>query len=113
MQTALDEFRSAIRRRAICLEIGGFRPPENATTSWFGRVGFALPGETWPCFDGKPMHALCQINLTELPFRPPRLEDLELITVFIGPDELPTDGADANCYNWCLGGSRGVERVLS
>ena len=48
------------------------------------------------------MHALCQINLTELPFRPPRLDDLEFITVFVGPDELPTDGANANGTNWCL-----------
>jgi len=48
------------------------------------------------------MHALCQINLTELPFRPPRLVDLEFITVFIGPDELPIIGENTNGTNWCL-----------
>ena len=112
MPAALDEFRSAIRRRAICLELGGFRPPENPRTSWFGRVGFALPGETWPRSDGKPMHALCQINLTELPFRPPRLDDLEFITVCVGPDKLPTDGANANGVNWCLRAYRSVSELV-
>jgi uncharacterized protein YwqG len=102
MTAAADEFRTTIQRRAICLEIGGFRNPDSPATSWFGHVAFALPGEFWPCMDRKPMHALCQINLTELPFRPPRLDDLEFITVFIGPDELPTDGANSNGTNWCL-----------
>ena len=74
MSTTVNEFRSVIRRKAICMEIGGFRPPECPTASWFGRTSFALPGEPWPCTDGMPMHALCQINLTELPFRPPRLK---------------------------------------
>ena len=102
MLTSLDQFRLSIRRRAIVMEIGGFRPPEDPLASWFGRVGFALSGEAWPCTDGRPMHALCQINLTQLPFRPPRLEDLEFITVFIGPVKLPTEGANANGTNWCL-----------
>ena len=112
MATTHDEFRLAIQRRAICLEIGGFRPPENAVASWFGKVGFALPGESWPCSDGKPMHALCQINLAELPFRPARLDDLEFITVFIGPRKLPTDGANANGTNWCLRSYRSVNALV-
>jgi uncharacterized protein YwqG len=110
MSTLVHEFRSAIRRRAICLEIGGFQPPENPVTSWFGRVGYALPGETWPCTDGKPMHALCQINLTELPFRPPRLDDLEFVAVFIGPDNLPSE--NANGTNWCLRAYRHVDALV-
>lgn len=112
MSTPLDEFRTTIRRRAIGMEIGGFRPPNNAATSWFGRVGFAAPGETWPCTHGKPMHALCQINLTELPFRPPRLDDLEFITVFIGPDQLPTDGSNENGTNWCLRAYQDVNNLV-
>lgn len=58
------------------------------------------------------MHALCQINLTEMPFRPPRLDDLEFIAVFIGPKELPTDGADANGTNWCLRAYRRVDDLI-
>lgn len=110
MSKAVDEFRAAIRRRAIRLEIGGFRPPSNPLTSWFGRVSFALPSESWPCMDGKPMHALCQINLTELPFRPPRLDDLEFITVFIGPDKLPIKAE--NGFNWCLRAYRNIGELV-
>lgn len=110
MSDSIDEFRAKIRRRAIGFEIGGFRPPQNPMSSWFGRVGFALPGETWPTTDGKPMHALCQINLTELPFRPPRLDDLEFISVFIGPDDLPFD--EPNGKNWCLRGYSSLEPLI-
>lgn len=95
-----DEYASTIRRRAIVMEIGGFRPPTDPSASWFGRVNLALPGEEWPHFANKPMLALAQINLTALPFRPPGLEDLELITVFIGPDELPSDAP--NGEGWLL-----------
>ena len=110
MSTAVDEFRSTIRRRAICMEIVGFRAPENPRTSWFGHVGFALPGEAWPCTEGKPMHALCQINLTELPFRPRRLDDVEFINVFVGPDRLPIDAA--NGTNWCLRAYRSIGQLV-
>jgi len=110
MTMSIDEIRSGIRRRGICMEIGGFRPPENPATSWFGHVGFALPDEVWPCTDGKPMHALCQINLTELPFRPPRLDDLEFITVFVGPDELPI--GHPNGINWCLRAYRSISQLV-
>ena len=87
-------------RRAIVLDIGGFRPPNDPRASWFGVVNFAQAGEGWPMTDGKPMHALCQINLSELPFKPPRLEDLAFISVFVGPNDLP--GNDANGTHWCL-----------
>ena len=96
----LESAKEALRRRAIVLEIGGFRPPDDPLTSWFGRVNFAANGEDWPTTDGRPMRALCQINLTEMPFRPPRLDDVDFIAVFVGPDELPND--DANGTNWCL-----------
>jgi len=92
--------RTALRRRAIVLELGGFRPPDDPRSSWFGRVNFAGEGEGWPITNRYPMHALCQINLAEMPFRPPRLDDIQFIAVFIGPCELPTD--NANGTNWCL-----------
>jgi hypothetical protein len=46
------------------------------------------------------MHALCQINVLELPFRPAGLEDVELVAVFIGAGELPID--TPNGVGWCL-----------
>ncbi|MEW6304320.1 MAG: DUF1963 domain-containing protein [Verrucomicrobiota bacterium] len=106
----IESIASQLRRRAIVLEIGGFRPPESRAASWFGRVNFALPGESWPMTDGKPMHALCQINLTTMPFRPPRLDDLDFITVFVGPDNLPVD--QPNGSNWCLRAYPEIKRLV-
>ncbi len=100
MPQSLQRLRKPFARRAVLLEIGGFRPPENPLSSWFGRVNVALPGEEWPETDGKPMHALCQINLTECPWLPPRCEGLEMITVFVGPDQLPVEGTNGS--NWQL-----------
>ena len=46
------------------------------------------------------MQALCQVNLTHLPFLPPALHGLELITVFVGPEQLPVDSPNGD--GWCL-----------
>jgi uncharacterized protein YwqG len=97
----VNEFREKIKRRAIVMDIGGFRPPDNPMASWFGKVNVCLRGEGWPMQDGKPMHALAQINVDDLPFRPLRLSDIGLITIFIGSsDDLPID--EPNGQNWCL-----------
>ena len=100
MEEVARKFGNQIVRRAIVLDIGGFRPPEDPTTSWFGKVGFCKDGEGWPHYQGKPMHALAQINLTELPFKPSGLEEFEFITIFIGPDELPVD--EPNGTKWVI-----------
>lgn len=34
----IEAFRKKIVRRAIEMQIGGFRPPDDPRTSWFGRV---------------------------------------------------------------------------
>jgi hypothetical protein len=96
----VDAARARLRRRAIRMEIGGFAPPEGPAGSWFGRVNLALPGEEWPTTDGQPLHALAQIDLTQLPFRPAGLEDLAMITVFIA-DDPPYEG-EPNGAGWCL-----------
>lgn len=96
----LESVRARLRRRAIRMEIGGFRPPEGPAGSWFGRVNLALPGEGWPMSEGKPLHALAQIDLTELPFRPPHLDDLAMIAIFIGDE--PPYGDRRNGDGWCL-----------
>lgn len=106
----VDELRTTLRRRAIRMEIGGFRPPEGMAGSWFGRVNLALPGEGWPESDAQPLHALAQIDLTELPFRPPHLEDVALITVFIA-DEPAWDG-EPNGDGWCLRAYPDLSRLV-
>jgi len=97
---ALRDLAARLRRPAVVFELRGFPPSQDLKASWFGRVNLGSPGETWPLSAGKPMVALAQINLTELPFRPPGLEDLEFITVFIDAEELPNDSA--NGEGWCL-----------
>ncbi len=100
MPDAIELFRAKFRRQAVVMEIGGFRPVEDARASWFGHVTCRLPHETWPVTtQGKPMAALAQINLTGLPFVPPRLKDLEMITVFIDPTD---PGGWDERGSWCL-----------
>ncbi len=96
----MDDLRARLHRSAIILEPGGFAPPADPRASWFGRVLVGAPGETWPESAGRPMYALCQINLTVLPFRPHRLDDIAFIAVFIGPADLPLDTANGD--GWCL-----------
>lgn len=96
----LEQLRQQLSKPAVTLEIGGFRPPDDLTLSWFGRVTVRSSGESWPTSRGEPMHALCQVNLEQLPWRPGALEDVALLAVFIGPKALSIDGA--NGENWCL-----------
>jgi uncharacterized protein YwqG len=105
------DVRASLRKRAIVLEVGGFCPPDNPLASWFGRVAVARRGEEWPKMNGAPMHALCQINLADLPFRPPRLADIEMITLFVGPEDLPSDSP--NGENWCLRAYRDLSELLT
>ncbi len=93
--------KSALSRKAIIMDIGGFRPPEDPFASWFGKVNLSLPGESWPLNkNAQPMLPLCQLNLSELPFKPEHLSEFAMITVFIGPVELPVN--EPNGSNWCL-----------
>jgi hypothetical protein len=88
-------------RPASAARLGGVRPPQDPLTSWFGRVQVALPGEGWPTTDGAPMLALAQLNLRELPCPPPpALADVALLTLFLGPWQLPVD--QPNGVNWTL-----------
>lgn len=88
-------------RPAGVARLGGDRPPQDPLASWFGRVRAALPGEDWPTTDGAPMLALAQLNLRELPCPPPKaLADVALLTVFLGPWQLPVD--QPNGVNWAL-----------
>ncbi|MCP5021089.1 MAG: DUF1963 domain-containing protein [bacterium] len=82
------------------MEIGGFQPPVDPAASWFGDVKLSAAGEAWPLMGEKPMVPLCQVNLTNLPIPIPRLEDIALLTVFVGPEELPGD--EPNGTNWAI-----------
>jgi hypothetical protein len=97
----IEQIRKKIARPTSRLIVGGFRPPDDPLTSWFGRVQFALPNESWPMFQNKPMEALCQIVCKELPYKPPALAEVELISLFIAPDSLGGD-RPPNGIGWQL-----------
>lgn len=40
MDEVIEEFRKEIKRKAVILDIGGFRPTEAPFASWFGKVSF-------------------------------------------------------------------------
>ena len=109
---SIVEIRNKLQRRAIILEHaireGG---NINPNWSWFGNVDLCLPGETWPTQDDEYLSALAQINLTQFPFRPPHLQDLELITVFINEVDLPSSD-EANCEGWCLRAYRSISELI-
>lgn len=100
MDEIVEAFGKQIVRKAIVLYIGGFKPPEDPMASWFGIVQLCKDGESWPTHGENPMHALAQINLKDLPFKPLGLEDIEFITIFIGPKELPVD--EPNGTKWLI-----------
>ncbi|RPI32459.1 MAG: DUF1963 domain-containing protein [Chloroflexota bacterium] len=83
------------------MEIGGIRPSESLSASWFGRVLIGSVGERWPFFNQKPMLALAQVNVAGLPFRTPGFADIDFITVFIRSDRLPLPG-EQNGTSWIL-----------
>ncbi len=83
----LDELKANLRKACLA-EVGGFRPPENPKTSWFGK-GVCLENEGLPVYKGKQLFPLLQINVTELPLVPNELSDTNLLVVFFDKEELP------------------------
>ena len=76
---------------ASIAQIGGFRPPDDPAGSWFGGRFVGLPGEPWPTWQGQEMLSLLQVRVDELPYRPPQLGGMALVTVFAARDEIPCD----------------------
>jgi uncharacterized protein YwqG len=107
----VEAFRKKIVRRAIEMQIGGFRPPDDPRTSWFGRVTQSAEGEDWPVHEGEAMLPLCQINLTELPYRPHRLDDVDFISVFVSRRRLPNDTPNGD--GWCLRAYKDLGSLVS
>lgn len=85
----LDELKTKLRQSAVA-EVGGFRPPEDPKTSWFGK-GVCFENEGLPVYKGKEMFPLLQINVIELPLIPSELSGTKLLVVFFDQEELPFD----------------------
>jgi len=88
---ALSLLRQNLRQASIAT-LGGFRPPPDARTSYFG-AGVCLPSEGLPIWKGKPMFPLLQIRVSELPFVPEQIRGLALLVLFHNDDEHPFDQA--------------------
>ncbi|MDP9311762.1 MAG: YwqG family protein [Chloroflexota bacterium] len=78
-------------RPASLAEVGGFRPPPDPVSSWFGGHFVGAHEEQWPTSRGKLMLPLLQIRIDELPYVPPGLDGIALLNVFIDAEELPVD----------------------
>ena len=106
----LPETVRSMMRPAAVAELGGFRPPEDPAASWAGAVRVGLPGEGWPSQDGESMLALLQVNVSELPFMPQVLEGIRVVTLFVGPRNLPVQ--QPNGTNWALRAYRDASSLV-
>lgn len=107
-------------RKASIAEVGGFRPPEEMTASWFGDVLVGKPGEDWPQWEPKVgkktyLTPLAQFNLTEAPFLPEKLKRFKMITVFIDAERLPfgnPNRGNPNGEGWLVRGYESLEELV-
>jgi hypothetical protein len=86
----LEKLKQQAKKISVA-QIGGFRPPEDPRTSWFGGGGVGMPGELLPTYRSREMFPLLQVNVEELPFVPPQLAGLKLIILFLNREEIPFD----------------------
>ncbi len=78
-------------RKSSISQIGGFRPPEDKKTSWFGGLGVGKKNEVLPKYKERDMFTLLQVKIDELPYIPPELEKTKFLIVFFNREEIPFD----------------------
>lgn len=100
-QRAFEAVDQKLRPASIA-EIGGFRPPADPRTSWFGGKFVLPPGESWPTSKNGPMVPLLQVAVEELPYRPPQFEGVALVQLFVDAKELPLKLPAKNGDGWQL-----------
>lgn len=90
IQAKIAEIRTKLAKPITHFQTGGFRPTGDKTESWIGRVFLCRPDEKKPVVDsnGKPLYALAQFYLPDLPFVPESLKHITWLVVFMG-EELP------------------------
>lgn len=86
----------SLRRQASIAQIGGFKPPEDFCSSWFGGHAVSLPDEGIPEHNGEPMFPLLQINTSELTYVPEQLQEVALLVVWLNANEIPFDEPHGN-----------------
>lgn len=78
------ELEPILREFGRTANIGSHTRRGDVCGSWLGDVRLARPGQEWPVGPHGPLEPVLQINVRDLPFVPPELSDLALITVFLG-----------------------------
>lgn len=107
---SLQSLRKRLAKPASLIEVGGFRPPEDSTISWFGAVYLGAPGEEWPHWNDDAMAPVAQLNLRDAPFLPPALEDIAMLTVFAA--NVSIDGDERNGEGWLVRAHPAAEAVV-
>ena len=83
-------WRERLARPALPLVIEG-APSADPTASVFGVVRLMAPEEDWPVHGGRPLWPMCQLNLAAAPWRPPILDGIALLTLFVAHDYYSLD----------------------
>lgn len=96
-------------RRASIAAAGGFRPPVDPITSWFGQC-VGLPGEHLPEWDGRPLAPVLQVRIDELPFIPEVLKDTKLLVIFCDLEDIPCDTAHGE--GWLIREYKSLEGLV-
>jgi len=96
-------------RKASIAKIGGFRPSGNPLTTKFSGDVVMAPDENWPVFEGKALQSFLQVNISELPYVPHELRDVELMTVFVMEEEIPFDRPHGE--GWAIRTYKDVEKL--
>lgn len=101
----IAEIQNKLAKPITEFETGGFRPTNEKTESWIGRVFLCKADEAKPITDddGKPLYPLAQFYLPSLPFVPDELKHLTYLTVFMG-DEFPEvyEAQGTNGKGWLI-----------
>ncbi|MFC4309461.1 DUF1963 domain-containing protein [Steroidobacter flavus] len=100
-QQAFEAVDRKLRPVSIA-EIGGFRPPAEPRTSWFGGKFVLPPAESWPVSKNGLMIPLLQVAVEELPYKPPQFEGIAMVQVFVDAKELPLNLPAKNGEGWQL-----------
>jgi hypothetical protein len=111
---SLDELARRVRRPASLGRIVTGRLTPLLHGSILGGVEVALPDESWPMDDGRPMVGLAQLNLADAPFVPPSLRDIALLTIFLGldGDALAIPDHRANGDGWLVRAYANLEDLV-
>ena len=108
---ALAEFRRLNARPVSVLQVGGYRPMLDPLSSNLGLAPVMHPGEGWPLdLQGEPMEFIAQLNLTAAPHLPELLQDVQLLTFFVGTNFIETGCAEGTWALRTYAALNGLER---